>query len=440
MRRGAAITGQPACLLSRKRLSLNSMKVRSKIGVSQTQRLQLSTGLQTALRVLRADAAGLTHYLEEQSAEIPALSLRPVLPAAGDWLPRWSGVLPHSGPDETVGIADHGPSLMAHIMAAIPLLLPSERDRRIACALADALEPSGWLGRPVADIAADLGMTTDAVDLVLTRLHQIDPPGLFARNLADCLRLQAIDADVLDPILDSMLHRLDLVASGDWTALARLTATPESAIHERFRLIRSFNPKPGASFSSVASPLREPDLIVRQGQGGWLVSLNHSSLPALVIDPAAPGAARARDVVRLIETRNATLHTVAQAILTHQRAALEHGPTALRPLTMQAVAQSVGLHKSTVSRVVAGAAVDTPHGTWWLRSLFSPDMGADTAAAALRARLARMITDEDPAHPLPDETLAQALSEDGAALARRTVAKYRADLRIPPAHRRRRTP
>lgn len=416
------------------------MKVRTKLDVRQTQRLQLSTGLQAALQVLRADSAGLTRFLEEQAAEIPALSLRPVLPAAGDWLPRWSGVLPHSGPDEVAGLAANGPSLIAHVLAAVPELVPSKGDRRIALALADALEPSGWLGYPVTDIAAELNVTIDAVERVLTRLHQIDPPGLFARNLAECLRLQAIDAEVLDPILTAMLDRLDLVASGDWAALSRLTGAAEAEVHKRFRLIRSFNPKPGTSFAAVASPLREPDLMVRQGEGGWQVTLNHSSLPAVLVDPEAPGAARAREVVRLVESRNITLLAVAQAILSHQHTALDSGPAALRPLTMQAVAQSVGLHKSTVSRVVAGSSVDTPHGTWWLRRLFSADMGSDTAAAALRARLARLIAGEEATQPLSDEALAQALSEDGAALARRTVAKYRAELRIPAAHRRRRRP
>lgn len=414
------------------------MKVRSKMTVTPTQRLQLSTGLQAALQVLRADAAGLAQYLEEQAAETPALTLRPVLPAAGDWLPRWSGVLPHSGADEMASLAAHGPSLIAHVLAAIPDLVPGASDRHIAVALADALEPSGWLGRPLAEIAADLMVSTNTVEAVLTRLHRIDPPGLFARTLAECLRLQAIDADALDPVLALMLDRLDLVASGDWAALSRLTGASEHDLHARFRLIRSFNPKPGASFSAIASPQREPDLIARQGEGGWEVSLNQSSLPALSVDTAAAGAARARDVIRLIETRNTTLLAVAQAILAHQHAALTQGASALRPLTMQSIAQTLGLHKSTVSRVVAGTSVDTPLGTWWLRRLFSPDMGADTAAAALRARLARLIANEEATQPLSDEALAQSLCKDGVALARRTVAKYRAELRIPAAHRRRR--
>lgn len=414
------------------------MNQRTKLGVTQSQRLQLNAGLQTALTVLRADAAGLIQFLEEEAAKTPALTLHPVLPSPGDWLPRWSGVLPHSGPDEAEALAAHGPSLIAHVLSALPALFAEETDRHIALLLTEALEPSGWLGRPPEAIAARAGVPVAKVMAVLARLHRIDPPGLFARNLAECLRLQAIDAEQLDPVLDGMLDRLDLVASGDWAALAAQIGTTQDQIHQRFRLIRSFNPKPGASFAAVASPLREPDLIVRQGEGGWIVSLNQSSLPALRVDPEAKGAAHARDVMRLIENRNTTLLAVAQAILQHQRAALDSGTAALRPLTMQSVAETVGLHKSTISRVIAGAAVDTPHGTWWLRTLFSKDMGADTAAAALRARLARLIAQENPAQPLSDDALAMALSEGGATLARRTVAKYRADLRLPPAHRRRR--
>jgi RNA polymerase sigma-54 factor len=414
------------------------MKSRNRIAVTQTQRLQLNHGLQAALQLLRTDAAGLTQYLEEQAAETPALILRPAMPAPGEWLPRWSGVLPHSGPDETANLSAHGPSLMAHVMAALPRLFPSAIDQPIALALAEALEPTGWLGRPLSAIARDVGRPESDVATVLTRLQTIDPPGLFARTLTECLRLQAEDIGALDPTLTIMLDRLDLVASGDWAALSRLARVPEDHIHSRFRLIRSFNPKPGTAFAALSSPLREPDLIVRQAEGGWQVSLNHAALPSIAIDPDAKGAARAREVLRLVENRNTTLLTVAQAILSHQRVALDHGTTTLRPLTMQALADTLTLHKSTISRVVAGAAIDTPHGTWWLRGLFSANMGDDTAGGALRARLARMIADEDATRPLSDEALSRALSGNGVTMARRTVTKYRAELHIPPAHRRRR--
>jgi RNA polymerase sigma-54 factor len=417
---------------------LERMKSRFRLGVTQTQRLGLNAGLQTALRLLRTDAAGLTQFLEEQAAEIPALILRPALPAPGDWLPRWSGVLPHSGTDDGAQLVGHGPSLLAHVMASVPALVNTPADRRIALDLVEALDPTGWLGQPLADIARGAGVSLDQAEAVLIRLQRIDPPGLFARSLAECLRLQAAEAGVLDPVLEAMLDRLDLVASGDWTALSRLTGVAEDQIQQRFRLIRSFNPKPGTAFSALASPQREPDLIVRQGEGGWLVTLNASCLPSMAVDPDAAGAARAREVVRLVEGRNTTLVSIGQAILSHQRAALDGGMAALRPLTMQALAQTLGLHKSTVSRVVAGAAVDTPFGTWWLRGLFSADMGADTSAAALRARLSRLIAGEDPIRPLSDDALAAVLSGDGVTLARRTVAKYRQDLRIPSTHVRRR--
>lgn len=414
------------------------MTERIKIGVTPTQRLQLSTGLHASLRVLRADSAELTRFLEEQAAENPALILRPVLPDAGDWLPRWSGILPDAGLHEAASLVSHGPSLMAHVLAAIPSLVDSAAERRIALMLADALEPTGWLGRPPDVIAAEARVPLASVQAVLTRLQTMDPPGLFARSLSECLRLQAREAGVLDPVLHLMLDRLDLVAAGDWSRLARLSGSTEPEVQARFRILRSFNPKPGTSFATTASPLREPDLVARPAAGGWQVSLNHSALPALRVDPDGGGAARARDVIRLIETRNATLLSVGQAILSHQHKALDQGPAALRPLTMQGLAQRVGLHKSSVSRVVAGTAVDTPHGTWWLRRLFSADMGADASSGALRARLARLVAQEDPASPLSDDRLAQMLGADGSTLARRTVAKYRADLRIPAGHRRRR--
>ncbi|MBN2631381.1 MAG: RNA polymerase factor sigma-54 [Rhodobacteraceae bacterium] len=415
------------------------MTSRFRIGVSQSQRLQLSSGLHAALRVLRSDAAGLARYLDEQAAEAPALTLHPVLPAPGDWLPRWSGVLPRGCDDLAATLAATGPSLMAHVMQTLPLLVPQTRHQRIALSLAEALEPTGWLGRPLSDIARELTLPLAEVETVLASLQRIDPPGLFARDLAECLRLQAADAGSLDPVMQAMLARLDLVASGDWAALARLTGASESQIHARFRTIRSFNPKPGTAFSPMSSPLREPDLIVRQAGTGWEVTLNRSSLPGMALNPDAEGAARAREVMKLVESRNTTLLVVAQAVLTHQAAALNQGPGALRPLTMQALAQDLGLHKSTISRVVAGTAVDTPHGTWWLRSLFSADMGADTSAAALQARLARLIAEEDPSQPQGDVALALALSSNGTDVARRTVAKYRAALNIPPAHRRRKT-
>ena len=406
------------------------MSQRPRITLSQTQRLQLNMGLQASIRLLRSDAAGLTRYLEDQAAENPALKLDPP-PVPVEWLPRWSRVF--AAPASAAEQAGAGPSLMAHVMAAIDRRMKTAADRRIALALAEALEPSGWLGQPLARIATGLGVKLREVEAVLRRLQEIEPVGLFARDLAECLRLQAQEEGSHDTVMAVMLAHLDLLAVGDLGRLARLAQVAEGDIAQRFRLIRAMNPKPGTEFDSlaVAHP-REPDLVARAEGAGWEVSLNRSSLPALRVE-AGEGASAAKGVLRMVEARNSTLLRVGRAVLQRQNRALSAGPGALVPMTMAEVAKDVGLHESTVSRVVAGTSVDTLHGCWWLRLMFSGGAG-EVSGAGLRDRLAGLVAAEDRSAPLSDEALAAAL---GDAVARRTVAKYRALLRIPPAHRRR---
>ncbi|MDP2737993.1 MAG: RNA polymerase factor sigma-54 [Pseudorhodobacter sp.] len=419
-----------------------------RITISQTQRLQLNFGLAASILFLRADASGLTRYLEEQAAVNPHVALDHSAP--GDWLPRWSRAFQHAGQVEAPAQASAAPSLIAHVMAGVARLTAPGRERAIAEVLAEALEPSGWLGRPVADLAQAAAASLPETEAVLAKLQRIEPVGLFARSLGECLRLQAADAGCLDAVMIVILDHLDLLAARQLARLARLAAVPEAEIFARLRLIRSFDPKPGAQFDPGAAPLREPDLVATRGVGGWQVALNRSALPTLALRdrpdrPAAPEAraawAAAQALRRMVDGRNTTLLRVAQEILRRQEPALDHGLTALVPLTMAEVAQALGLHESTVSRIVAGTGVDTPLGTWWLRAMFSPRLGPEgggVAAAALRAALAGLVAGEDPAAPLSDQALVAALATKGMPLARRTVAKYRTMLQIPPAHRRRR--
>jgi RNA polymerase sigma-54 factor len=419
------------------------MKPASRITVTQTQRMTLSTSLAASITLLRADAAGLTRYLEEQAAENPQLVLSRVDPPPGEWLPRWSQAFAAQDSSDAQFVAAAGPSLVAHVLDAIDRTVVTPQDRRIALALADALEPSGWLGRPLIAIAKDTGCPPDTVERVLKNLQRIEPTGLFARSLAECLQLQAKEAGILDTAMACMIDHLDLLAQGDIARLARMCIVTEDDILRRLRLIRTFDPKPGAQFSSDAATLREPDLVAVKGANGWQVSVNRSALPDVALsDDVQKGALRsgARTIQRMVAARNATLLRVGVAILQRQEQALDNGPAVLAPLTLADVAIDVGLHESTVSRVIAGAAVDTPRGTWWLRDLFSADRGGGVSAAALRARLARIIAAEDSARPLPDDALAVALSQNGPLIARRTIAKYRQMLNIPPAHRRRKTP
>lgn len=409
--------------------------------MQQTQRLSLNTGLATAIRILRADAAGLSRYLEEQAAENPHLVLGQA--PAGEWLPRWGDALLRNagaGHGDAPEVEAAGPSLVAHVMQTVDALRLPPREARIAETLVESLEPTGWLGRPLAAIAGQAGASLPEVQAVLKRIQRrIEPAGLFAQSLVDCLRLQAAEAGVLDASMHGVLMRLDLVAAGNFTRIAQELDLTELEVRRILMVIRGFDPKPGARFQACAAPVREPDLVARKGDSGWEISLNRSALPSLSLaEVKGKGRAEARALIRLVEGRNATLLTVGREILMRQAAALDAGIAALVPMTMAEVAEAAGLHQSTVSRVVAGAAVDTPMGTWWLRALFSQSVTENgPSAAALRETLARLIAAEDPTHPLSDEALQAALSTLGSPVARRTVAKYRGMLGLPPAHRRR---
>lgn len=446
------------------------MSQRPRIVIAQQQRLALNTSLHASIRLLRSDTAGLTRYLEEQAAENPHLRLIPPQPAAfGDWLPRWSGVL-HFGsraaPDPDLAAAAQ-PSLIAHVTAAVQAMALPRHAQRIALALVETLEPSGWLGRPVGQIAKELGVPPDEVSAVLVKLQDIDPPGLFAQNLSECLILQARDQGKLDAQMLVILRNLDLLAVGDSARLARLCNCDEAGIISRFRIIRAMNPKPGSLFGSAPpATLREPDLIARPLKDGrWQVALNNSALPSLevsnmpgggqdsLIAPQPAQLTAARSLCHMLQARNETLLRVGREIVARQISALLQGPGALKPMVMADLAETLGLHVSTISRVVAGASLDSPQGVWWLRRMFSgarssaaPEEGATgdaprIAVAALRHHLGRIIASESPDAPLSDARLAERLAqESGVQLARRTVAQYREAENIPPAHRRRKGP
>ena len=423
---------------------------RPHLTVTQTLRLQLNPALQASIHLLRADAAGLTRYLEEQAEANPHLRLDPAPAAvAGDWLPRWTGVLGSNGSGGGRAEDAEAPaaSLLAHVMGTVERRGLTPRMSRIAVALVEALEPSGWLGRPLADIAHELAVPLAEVELQLAALQRIEPAGLFARTLAECLTLQLAEAGQLDDVMQVVLGRLDLLAAGDLAGLARLARVGPEEILRRFRTIRGLDPKPGAQFAPLsAAALREPDLLVRKtAEGGWDVSLNRSSLPSVSVlrpETGRGGAqlAAARAVARLVEVRNDTLLRVGREVLTRQHAALEAGTVALVAMSMAEIAGALGLHESTVSRVVAGASVDTPRGTWWLRRLFSARVGDGVSAAsgaAVQARLGQLVATEPKGAPLSDAALAEVLATGGVLVARRTIAKYRAALGIPPAARRR---
>nr|WP_301458270.1 RNA polymerase factor sigma-54 [Pseudorhodobacter sp.]MDN5786903.1 RNA polymerase factor sigma-54 [Pseudorhodobacter sp.] len=421
---------------------------------TQIQRLRLNTALASSIRILRFDASGLTRYLEEQARDNPFLTLETAQPAPGEWLPRWTTAFASQGlgdagsPDVGAFLQAPALGLLAHVSRQIDQLFPPGRPRNIAFALMQSLEPSGWLGRPLGNIAAEFGCTVPEAEAVLTRLHAMEPTGLFARSLAECLHLQAEERGLLDRLMGCILDHLDLLAAGQTARLARMCDVPESDVIKTVRIIRSFDPKPGAQFGHDAAPVREPDLTISRGPYGWQVSLNRSALPDLHVrdtaassddaEEASEKRQQARELQRIVTSRNHTLMRITQEILKRQEAILSQGMTALQPMTMREVGVAVALHESTISRAIAGVSVDTPRETIWLRSLFTAAPAGDggASAGALRSRLLKLIQTEDAFAPFSDQALAVALSTETAKLARRTVAKYRAMMDVPPAHRR----
>jgi len=417
--------------------------------LSISQKLQLNGSLSTSIRVLRFDASGLTRYLEEQAEVNPHVVLTPAPVDMAAWLPRWTTAFAAQG----IGRADavdfasilQAPALglIAHVTREIERVVTTPAEREIADVFIEALEPTGWLGQSVEAIAAEAGCSVPEAARVLALLQQMEPTGLFARSLVECLRLQALEAECFDPVMACVLDHLQLVAKGNMARLATLCAVPEAQVLARVRRLRSFAPKPGTQFGQSAAVVREPDLVVAHSDVGWVVSLNRSALPDVMIAKDAVAASperlsEARDLQRMVANRNQTLLRIGQDILTRQEQVLTHGLVALKPMTMQDIALALGLHVSTISRAVAGVSVDAPRGTIWLRALFTVAVGGDGGAAsgALRARLIALVGTEDRAAPYSDQALAEALSGPETPVARRTIAKYRSQLDIPPAYRR----
>lgn len=402
-----------------------------KLQISQVRRLALTPQVRRSLDLLRMEAADLARLLEEEATANPWIALS----------------RPRAQPGFAADTAAPGPGLYTHVLDWIEAHVPPGPDRALALALADALEPTGWLGASPSVVAAQAGASDARVLAMLDRLQQIEPAGLFARTLAECLTLQARAADRLDTAMEAVLSRLDLLARGGAAAVARATSLPEARVAAAVARLREFNPKPGLAFDSalvLPQPPAVPDLLARRDSGQWRATLNAAALPQARLRPGAAAAAddaahRAADLVAALNRRNRTVLAVADAVLAVQGPALDEGPSALRPLTRAAIAQTSGLASSTVGRALHGVRIVTPHGTFPMAAFFPAALGAEGSAGQAQAALRVLIAAEDPAHPLSDAALTARLTAQGIAVSRRTVAKYRDRLHLAPAHLRKPT-
>lgn len=424
--------------------------------VGQRQSVTVNAQLQQAICLLQLSNPELCSYLDGEAAENPFFEAqRPTSPTT--LAERAKTAAAADFDDIGARVADHAPSLYAHVARQFDIMFADPRERFVADVFLEALEPSGWLGEPLDEIAARLGISVEECDAFLARIQAVEPAGLFARSLAECLALQAEDADVMTPKFRRLLENLPKLAAADLQGLCRACEVDLPELKGMLRDLRSFEPKPGVAFDGGQPPQRAPDLIVTENDTGWNVELNRSTLPAVKIDEAKAAVMRvntdarsyvsdrltaARWLRRAVEHRNQTALLVGSEIVRRQTAFLRHGPAHIVPMTLREVADAVGVHESTVSRITTGILIQTPQGTVGLKSFFSTALSTDgdsnASSAAVRHRIAELVKAEDPANPLSDDAIAATVGSEGTHLARRTVAKYRDMLGIPSSFQRRR--
>jgi RNA polymerase sigma-54 factor len=441
------------------------MQLQTSQHFGQRQSLVVTAQLQRAICLLQMTNTDLQGFIEKEAEENPFLDMK----VREKLTPEARRELAASGPSGGVKapasdfdflemrVAARPPSLYAHVSDQFNVMFPDPRERAMAEVFLEALEPSGWLGDELDLLAQRAGLDPEAADAFLARVQQVEPAGLFARSLAECLELQARDKGWLSAEFAALLANLDKLAAADLKGLSRACSCTPETLRTQMKRLRSLDPKPGAQFDAPTDNQRSPDLIVRKSADGWLVDLNRSTLPTVVIDDASArqmNRTEAREFVsdrlssarwlrRAIEHRNKTSLQIGAEIARRQTAFLEHGPAHIRPMILRDVAEAVGVHESTVSRVTSGLMMATPQGTFPLKTFFSAALGtsdddANGSAAAVRHRIQQLVRDEPADAPLSDYAIARIITSEGTELARRTVAKYRDMLKIKSSFQRRR--
>jgi len=358
-------------------------------------------------------------------------------------------------------LRSHDKSLYVHCGDYIESLGFTQQEQIVAYKFLEELEPTGWVDVTAKNVAIQTLVDLNVVEDVLDTLQMIEPAGLFARTLAECLKLQAKDKALLDETLENILDNLHLLGSGKFDLLKRRCGCNDEELAEKLRVIKSFDPKPGLQFSSEAINIREPDLKITKKDDGWLVTLNKSTLPSVVIDKTYAKTVRkskmdaeqkefikekiaeANWLKNALQKRNDTMLRVGAEIAKRQTAFLEKGPSYIQPMILRDVAEAVDMHESTISRVTTGSLMETPQGTLELKSFFSVslqlnDDQSSQSSAAVKFKIRKLIENEQPQSPISDDQIVETLKSSGINVARRTVAKYRKVQNIPASFMRKR--
>ncbi|HAV9615655.1 TPA: RNA polymerase factor sigma-54 [Escherichia coli] len=355
-------------------------------------------------------------------------------------------------------------TLQDYLMWQVELTPFSDTDRAIATSIVDAVDDTGYLTVPLEDILESMGdeeIDIDEVEAVLKRIQRFDPVGVAAKDLRDCLLIQLSQFDKTTPWLEEarliISDHLDLLANHDFRTLMRVTRLKEDVLKEAVNLIQSLDPRPGQSIQTGEPEYVIPDVLVRKHNGHWTVELNSDCIPRLQINQHYASMCNnarndgdsqfirsnlqdAKWLIKSLESRNDTLLRVSRCIVEQQQAFFEQGEEYMKPMVLADIAQAVEMHESTISRVTTQKYLHSPRGIFELKYFFSSHVntegGGEASSTAIRALVKKLIAAENPAKPLSDSKLTSLLSEQGIMVARRTVAKYRESLSIPPSNQR----
>lgn len=417
---------------------------------------------------------------DDESREISELENRDIpedLPVDSQWEDTFEHQ--HTGPATGSGNADgdferdsedsSSDSLQQHLLWQMRLTPFTETEQAIATTIIDSIEDDGYLKCTLEDIQQSLGeefaeVELDEIETVLHRIQHFDPVGVGARDLRECLliQLRLYDASALQQIdlLTELIDKhLDTLAKRDYVLIKRALKVSDEELTELVRSIQLLNPRPGSAIQTDTTEYIVPDVYAKKINGHWRLSLNPDNAPRLQIaehyaqlinraDSSAENTylknnlQEARWFLKSLQSRNETLIKVTEAIVERQKDFLDHGEEAMRPLVLADIAETVEMHESTISRVTTRKYLHTPRGIFELKFFFSSHVGTESggecSATAIRAIIKKLVAAENPRKPLSDSKIADILGEEGINVARRTIAKYRETLLIPPSNERKR--
>lgn len=394
------------------------------------------------------------------------------LPVDSSWEDVYDSISSqYTSPDNQENIYDtqsnSKESLHESLIWQLELATFSDTDHLIAETIIDAINTDGYLSVNLDDLYQDMSQENeieyDEVEAVLHRIQQFEPSGVGARNPSECMSIQLKQKPEDTPWRKEALvlvdNHINLLAAHDFKSLIKKLHVDEEQLHQIINLIQTLKPHPGHGIDMDDTRYITPDVFITRIEGDWQVKLNAESAPKLRINSQYAGLIRradnsadnnylknhlqeARWFLKSIQSRNETLIKVASCIIKHQKAFLDYGPEAMKPLILRDVAEDVEMHESTISRVTTQKYMHTPRGIFEFKYFFSShvntDEGGECSSTAIRAKIKKLIAAEEPRKPLSDNKMANSLSEDGIKVARRTVAKYREAMNIPPSNERKR--